>query len=291
MTEQAGALDALFRGAVAAIDAGDTAALSQLLAAHPSLATERLGAPGIWLRDEVGDALEGYFRRPYLLWFVAGNPVRRERLPANIGQLAAIVAERARTAHADDPQEQLDYALGLTVTGRVARESGVQIALIDALIDAGARPGNGVGALGAANLEGAAHLLARGGQLTLAGALCLDRDADTERIARIATDDDRQIALVAAAVNGNARALTALIGMGIDIDAYSIVIHPHATALHQAVAADSLDAVKVLVEAGARLDVADKIYRGTPLQWAEYGGHARIAEYLRAAAQSADDNP
>lgn len=277
-----GGLDDLFRQAVEAIDAGDAPALSRLLAAHPPLARARLESPSGWLRDRVGGALEGYFHRPYLLWFVAGNPVRNERLPGNIAAMAVLLAEAAHRADGASLQEQLDYALGLTVTGRVARESGVQIALMDALIDAGARPGDGIGALGAANLEAAAHLLERGGTLTLAGALCLHRDEDAERLARAATHEDRQIALVAAAVNGDAQALAALIAMGVDVDAYSIVIHPHATALHQAVAADSLDAVEVLARAGARLDIRDKIYRGTPLQWAEHGGHDGIARYLRS---------
>jgi peptide-methionine (S)-S-oxide reductase len=43
----------------------------------------------------------------------------------------------------------------------------------------------------------------------------------------------------------------------------------------------SLDAVKVLVEAGADLDTKDTIYEGTPLGWAEYGKQAEIAEFLR----------
>lgn len=276
-----GTQDDRFREAVAAIDADDRSTLSDLLAAHPALAGERLETPGNWLREQVGDALEGYFHRPCLLWFVAGNPVRNERLPADIAKTAALLAAAARRAGGDGLQYRLDYALGLTVTGRVARESGVQIGLIDALIDGGARPGDGVGALGAANLEAAAHLLERGGTLTLAGALCLDRGEDAERLARAATAEVRQIALVAAAVNGDARALFFLIGLGVDIDAYSIVIHPHATALHQAVAADSLDAARTLVEAGARLDIRDRIYRGTPLDWAEHGGHTAIADYLR----------
>lgn len=279
MTAQA--QDERFCEAVAAIDAGDLQGLFHQLTAYPLLAGERLETPGAWLRDQVGDALEGYFHRPYLLWFVAGNPVRDEPLPANIDRIATLLIEAASRVDADSLQQQLDYALGLTVTGRIASESGVQIALMDALIDGGAQPGSGVGALGAANLEAAAHLLERGGELTLAGALCLGRDDDTERLAREATHEQRQIALVAAAVNGNARALATLIGIGVDLDAYSIVIHPHATALHQAVAADSLDAVETLVEAGARVDIRDRIYNGTPLQWAEYGGHTAIAEYLR----------
>lgn len=44
-----------------------------------------------------------------------------------------------------------------------------------------------------------------------------------------------------------------------------------ATALHHAVWSGSLDAVKVLVEAGADLIRRDTIYDGTPLWWAKYG--------------------
>lgn len=68
--------------------------------------------------------------------------------------------------------------------------------------------------------------------------------------------------------------------------------HSHATPLHQAVWAGSLETVKLLVKAGADLHATDKIYGGTALGWAEYapteGGdeatlikYAKIAEYLR----------
>jgi peptide-methionine (S)-S-oxide reductase len=43
----------------------------------------------------------------------------------------------------------------------------------------------------------------------------------------------------------------------------------------------SLDAVKVIVKAGADLERKDTIYEGTALGWAEYGRHVEIAEFLR----------
>lgn len=67
-------LDPLFREAVSAIDAGDVSALEHLLATHPKLVRDRL------------DYGEGYFRQPYLLWFVAENPIRNDKLPRNIYQ-------------------------------------------------------------------------------------------------------------------------------------------------------------------------------------------------------------
>jgi peptide-methionine (S)-S-oxide reductase len=44
---------------------------------------DRLESPGAWLRDKVGGALDGFFRQPYLLWFVAEDPVRNGKLPGN----------------------------------------------------------------------------------------------------------------------------------------------------------------------------------------------------------------
>jgi ankyrin repeat protein len=43
----------------------------------------------------------------------------------------------------------------------------------------------------------------------------------------------------------------------------------------------SLDAVKVLVEAGSDLSTKDRVYNGTPLEWAEYLQRTEIAAYLR----------
>ncbi|MFC4819515.1 ankyrin repeat domain-containing protein [Dokdonella ginsengisoli] len=277
--------DARFRAALAAFDAGDEAALRRVLAEHPGLGAERLEEPGAWLREQVGEALDGYFRRPFLLWFAAGNPVRGGRLPPNAASLAAILIEAARRDDAEGLRDQLEHTLELVASGRVARESGVQIALLDVLIDAGARPGDGLAALGAGHLQAAAHLLERGGTLGLAGALCLGRFDEAPRLAAGASAGERQDALIAAAVNARPDAQAWLLAFGVDVDARGSGIHPHATALHQAVAAGCLPAVQRLVEAGARLDVRDTVHRGTPLDWARYAGQAQIASYLEAAGE------
>ncbi|MES1219005.1 MAG: ankyrin repeat domain-containing protein [Bacteroidota bacterium] len=88
-----------------------------------------------------------------------------------------------------------------------------------------------------------------------------------------ASDADKQVALIAAAFYGKADMLRFLVVLGADPNTYidsSTGFHSHATALHQAIYSGSLDAVKVLIEAGARLDLKDKIYGGTPIGWAEY---------------------
>jgi ankyrin repeat protein len=98
--------------------------------------------------------------------------------------------------------------------------------------------------------------------------------------------------LILAALKGRTEALRLMIEIGIDLNAVSPDLYSHGTALHHGVWSGALDAVKVLVEAGADLGARDTIYHGTPLGWAEHaqGLHAddeqgprfaEIAAYLR----------
>ena len=258
MTEEVA--DPLFREAVGAIDAGDVAALERLLAVHPRLVRDRIDGGG-----------EGYFRDPYLLWFVAENPVRNGTLPANIAEVTRTILRAAKSESPETFQEQIDYALGLVCSGRVPRESGVQGPLIDVLADSGARPdGALLPALAHREIAAVERLLSRGAALTLPAAVGTGRTTDVARLGRTASAEDRQIALAAAALYGDAAALGDLIALGVDLNAYSPAgFHPHATALHHAVDSGSLDAVKTLVESGADLAAKDRLYQGTPLDWAD----------------------
>lgn len=285
-------LDSLFREAVSAIDAGDVSALERLLAAHPKLVRERLDSPGTWLRDQVGNALEGFFRQPYLLWFVAEDPVRNDKLPKNIAQVARTIIQAAKREGVDSLQEQLDYALRLVSWSWVARKCEVQIELIDVLIDAGASlDGNPDNALVNGNFAAAAHLVERGAKLTLAAALCLERWDDVARLAPAASASEKQFGFILAALNGKAEALRRMINFGVDLNSPSADLYSHAAALHHAVCSGSLEAVKVLVEAGATLSAKDRAWNATPLDWAEHyireaqsddagKQHAEIAAYL-----------
>jgi peptide-methionine (S)-S-oxide reductase len=274
-------LDDLFRTAVAAIDAGDVARVERLLVEHPSLVRDRLDAPGAWLRDTVGQALDSFFKAPYLLWFVAEDPVRNGTLPATIAGVARAIIGAARREHVESLQEQLDYALRLVAWSWIARDCKVQIELIDVLVDAGAQlDGTPDDALVNGNVEAAAHLVERGATVTLSTALCLHRWDDAARLAPLATSSQKQLAFVLAALKGQADALAMAIGFGVDLNAPSAELYSHATALHHAVSSGSLDAVRVLVEAGATLHTRDTVYDGTPLEWAEYMNRAEIAEYL-----------
>jgi hypothetical protein len=302
--DDAEVLDLLFHEAVSAIDAGDIAWLECVLLAHPRLVRDRLDSPGAWLRDKVGGALDGFFGQPYLLWFVAEDPVRNGKLPSNIAQVARTIIEAAKHERVESLQEQLDHALRLVCWSWIARECGVQLELIDVLIDAGASvDGQTVyesrfgthtdSAIYNGNFAAAEHLLERGAPLTLTTALCLGRWADVDRLALTATLEEKQDAFVQAALSGKAEALRRMLTLGLDPTTVSARNQSHGSALHHAVWSRSLDAVKVLVDAGADLNRRDTIYDGTPLGWAKYAEreqkdesrakqYAEIAAYLQA---------
>jgi hypothetical protein len=278
----AGMLDTQFREAVSAIDAGDVATLERFLAMHPGLVRERLDSPGAWLRDQIGEASDGFFRQPYLLWFVAEDPVRNGKLPRNIAQVTGTIIQAAKRERVVSLQEQLDHALRLVCWSWIARECGVQIELIDVLADAGASlDGRTVyesrfgthsdAAIYNGNFAAAEHLLERGAPLTLTTVLCLGRWCDFERLAQAATLREKQDAFVQAAMKGNAEALRRMLVLGTDPTTVSDRNQSHGTALHHAVWSGSLDAVRVLVEAGADLSRRDTSYDGTALGWAKYG--------------------
>jgi hypothetical protein len=264
-------MDTLFHEAVTAIDAGDIPTLERLLSTHPQLVRERLDTPGDWLREKVGNALEGFFQRPYLLWFVAEDPVRNGKLPPNIAEVARTIIQAAQREGVESLQEQLDYALSLVSWSWIARECGVQIALLDVLVDAGASlGGNANNALVNGNVAAAEHLVERGATLTLPTALCLERWDDVERLASTASAREKQFSLVMSALNGKSESVARMLAFGADPNTPSEDLYSHATALHHAVCSGSLDTVKRLVEAGADLEAKDTAFQGTPLGWAAH---------------------
>ena len=285
-------LDPLFQEAVAALDAGDTAALERLLRAHPDLVRDRLTRSGEWLRQQAGDALDRFFKHPYLLWFVAEDPVRHGTLPANIVSVTQVIIDALVREKVPTRQKQLDYTLRLVAWSGVAADCKVQIPLIDALIDAGARPATEAdNALVNGHIAAARRLIDRGGTLSLGTALCIDRLDDVPRLFEAASEADRRMAFVLAALNGRAEALRRMIALGVDVNAPSKNLYAHGTPLHHAVCSGSLEAVQVLVEAGAGVNTRDTAWKGTPMGWANHyidettaaKDEARLAQYRAIA--------
>jgi ankyrin repeat protein len=106
--------------------------------------------------------------------------------------------------------------------------------------------------------------------MTLAAAVCLGRTADQARLAEASDAKERQKALAATAYYGIASTVPMLVALGADPNACNLGLHPHATALHNAVCSGSLETVKALVAAGAEVDQKDRAYQASPLSWAEY---------------------
>jgi peptide-methionine (S)-S-oxide reductase len=140
-------------------------------------------------------------------------------------------------------------------------------------------------------MAAAEHLLSRGATLTLGVALCLERWEDAERLAADASPEVRQFAVVLAALNGKAAAVTWMVDRGALVNEPSADLYAHGTPLHHAVCSGSLETVKVLTNAGADIHRADSAWNATPLGWAEYyeqisnpqakAAYAAIASYLR----------
>ncbi len=257
--------DATFRRAVELLDAGEVAGLRAYLAEHPELSRERVIFEG-----------GNYFRNPSLLEFVAENPVRHGKLPKNIVEVAKVIID------AGVDQSALDDTLMLVATGIVPRQCRAQVALIDLLCDRGARTES-------ASLPSALHgefealntLLARGAKLDLPIAAASGRTEDAGLLLESANEIERHLALSLAADQGHIEIVRMLLDAGEDPNRYNpIGAHSHTTPLHQAAVAGHEAVVRLLVERGARLDMKDVLWQGTPAGWAEYAGKAQVAAYL-----------
>lgn len=281
--------DSTFRQAVCAIDEGDLTALEHLLQRHPEVVARRLEQPGQWLRDEIGSALDTFFRSPYLLWFVSEDAVRKGSLPDNIADIASLLIRSIRQHAPDTFQEQLYYGLRLVAWSSVANKATALPQLLDSFIDAGASTNRvAEDALVNGNYRAAEHLIARGATLTLPVAGCLCPYDSLAGLAEAATEREKQFALVLAALNGKSEGVKALLLHGADPNKRSEDLYSHASPLHHAVCSGSLPTVQLFVDAGADRNAKDDAWGGTPYDWAEYSVRQRgtpefreIAAYLK----------
>jgi ankyrin repeat protein len=171
-------------------------------------------------------------------------------------------------------------------------EAGLQGKLAELLLDYGAAvegPGSKwqsalMTALTFGYLDTAQTLARRGAPVdNIAAAAGLGRSADVARLLPGADSESRHKALALAAQLGQAEIVHLLLDSGEEPNRYNPDgLHSHSTPLHQAVCANHLNVVKVLVERGARPDMRDTLYEGTALGWALHCQKPAIADYLRA---------
>lgn len=261
-------VDPPFRDAVAAIQKGDVTALSALLDAHPRLLKERAIEPDIHSR--------GYFTDPALFWFIANNPTLIGKSPDNIVEVAQVMIARGVK------REDLTYALELVMTNAQMPEAQ-QIALVDMLVQAGAQTGDMISALGHRQTAPVAWLVDNGKlALTPVIAAGLGRVDALRALLTSASKEEATRALGMAVINRHTEAARLCLDAGADPNAF-LPCHTHSTALHQATLTGDLPTMRLLLERGARTDIEDTLWRGTPLGWALHCNQPEAAVFLRKA--------
>lgn len=194
--------DVAFRRAVELLDDGDVDGLRDHLQRHPGIVHQHVVFEG-----------GNYFREPTLLEFVAENPVRYDSLPPNIVEVArAILDAGART-----DQQAIDMTLSLVCSGRVSRECGVQVPLIDLLCAYGAEPGGAMQpALAHGEWEAVDALIRRGAHIDLVAAAATGQMKAASESLPSADGDERHLALALAAQHGHADIVGLLLDAGED---------------------------------------------------------------------------
>jgi len=260
-----------FEAAVDAVVAGDAATLKSLLRKNPELVRARSARP----------------HHATLLHYTAANGVEdeRQKTPPNAVEIARMLLEAG--AEPDATAEMYGApatTMAMLVSSFHPAQAGLQSALVETLLDAGAAiEGALMTALSFGYLDAARTLARRGARTdSLPAAAGLGHLDDAARMLPSADAEQRHRALALAALHGHADVVRLLLDAGEDPNRYNPAgNHAHSTPLHQAVLAGHEAVVRLLVERGARLDMKDTVYGGTPLGWAFYGKQRGIARYLR----------
>ena len=276
-----------FEAAADAIVRGDTATLDRLLKADPELVRARS------TREH----------RSTLLHYVSANGIEdfRQKTPKNVVE----ITKRLLDAGADVKAESDAYGgrsttLGLAATSCHPEEAGVQIPLLELLIDRGAAidgPDGGSavnGCLHNGRGDAAEYLARRGARLDLEGAAGVGRldvvrtcFTKGDRLRPPATKQQMKDGFSWACEFGRTNVVEFLLRAGMDVRA--TLKHDGQTGLHWAAYGGHAGVVELLLRRGAPIDVKDESYGGTPLEWALYawGNSAVLAErgdHYRAVA-------
>jgi hypothetical protein len=278
-----------FESAVEAVVNGDLVALQGALRRDPTL---------VRARSERVCCFDPPVHRATLLHYVAANGVEayRQKTPADAVEIARTLLRAGAEVDAlADMYSTECTTMSMLVSSSHPAEAGLQVPLLELLLDFGAAiEGRGTQKWGTPlftaltfGMSDAAEALAkRGARVELSTAAGLGRVDDAARMLPSADADERRRALSLAAQHGHAEAVCLLLDAGEPPDRYNPQSnHPHCTPLHQAVLGGHEEVVRLLVQRGARLDIRDTIWDGTPLGWALHGGgkaRARMADCLRS---------
>jgi hypothetical protein len=276
-----------FESAVEAVIMGDIDALGSLLRDDPEL---------IRARSTRVTKFDPPVHRATLLHYIAANGVEnyRQKTPKNAVEIARTLLQAGAAPDALADMYGGQYAtMPMLVSSSHPAQAGVQVPLIDILVDFGASAealgsrkwGSPLMTALAFGFPAAAEALVRRGAKVdnIAAAAGLGRIEDVHRMLAASGPESRHRALALSAQHGHADIVRCLLDAGEDPDRCNPEgNHAHSTPLHQAALAGHATVVRLLVERGARLDIADTIYGGTPLSWAIHAGKSDIEQYLRA---------
>ncbi len=276
-----------FETAVEAVINGDTAGMSTLLRENPELVNAR--STRITPHDPP-------VHRCTLLHYIGANGVEgyRQKTPANAVEIAKLLLDSGAEVDAlADVYGGRHTTMSMVVSSVHPAKAGLQVALVEILLDYGAAvDGRGSGAWTSPLMtalvfgyQNAAQALVRRGAKVdrVAAAAGLGRIERVRELLGTASAEDRHRALAFAAQLGHTEVVRVLLDAGEDPNRYNPEgTHRHSTPLHQAALAGHEEVVQLLVSRGARLDIRDTIYEGTPLGWALHAGRKEVADYLRA---------
>jgi hypothetical protein len=257
-----------FEAAVDAIVGGDLPTLEKLLSKNPTLVRARS------TREH----------RSTLLHYVSANGVEdfRQKTPKNIVEITKLLLKAGADINAEsDAYGGRSTTLGLTATSCHPEAAGVQLPLMDLLIEHGAiidGPDGGSavnGCLHNGRGEAAEYFASRGARLDLEGAAGVGRldvvkgyFQDEASLKQPATQQQMQDGFAWACEFGRTSVVAFLLQKGLAVDAR--LKHDGQTGLHWAAFGGHTDTVKLLLERGAPVDAKDESYGGTPMGWALY---------------------
>jgi ankyrin repeat protein len=251
--QHAGSPDSQFEQAADAIVSGDTATLRRLLNETPELIRQRSSRE----------------HRSTLLHYVSANGIEdfRQRTPPNIVEITRLLLDSGAHVNAEsDAYRGHSMTLGLVATSVHPEAAGVQIELMELLLERGAIieavPGEAVRACLANGRPLAARFLAtRGAYLDFENAAGVGNLDRVKELVSTASEEQLGKGFVWACAYGYNDVVAFLLDYGVDPGAGADV---DMTGLHLAAHEGHLDTVKLLLAHGAPLE-ARNIYGGTVL--------------------------
>jgi ankyrin repeat protein len=262
--ERANSPVSIFETAADAIVAGDLPTLRKLLHDRPGLTRERS------TREH----------RSTLLHYVSANGIEdfRQRTPPNIVEVAALLLDSGAAVNAEsEAYGGRSTPLNLTATSCHPESAGVQIPLLELLLERGAAIGHRdvVSCLHNGRGRAAAFLAGRGAPLDLEGAAGVGQldvvrahFAPDGKLKPPATLEQCRSGFAWACQFGHTAVVEFLLEHG--VSAHDKLPPNGETGLHWAALGSHTALVKLLLSRGANVHALDDTFGGSPLGWALY---------------------